>query len=253
MLIFKLKPNTYLVFAFLLLLTGSLQAQEQFKVPKLTAPVVDTAGLLDQRTSRVLSNSLRDLQRAEGTQIVVLTVPTLGELTVEQASIEVAESWKLGSAKKDDGVLVLIAAKERKMRIEVGQGLEGELTDAYSKRIIDETMTPLFKSGDVNGGVLAGVFQIVTLTNPDFDIKSKLSGAGLSRRPRSGARAKLSPFKLIFFGIMFFFLIFTRMGRMLLFYSLLSGGGRRGGGGFGGGGFRGGGGGFSGGGASGGW
>ena len=95
MLIFKLKPNTYLVFAFLLLLTGSLQAQEQFKVPKLSAPVVDTARLLDQRTSAVLNSSLRELQRAKGTQIAVLTVPTLGELSIEQASIEVAESWKL--------------------------------------------------------------------------------------------------------------------------------------------------------------
>ncbi len=172
------------------------------------------------------------------------------------------DAWKLGGEEADNGVLLLLARDERRVRIEVGQGLEGDLTDAYAKRIVDEAMTPLFKSGDFDAGVTVGVYQIARVTNPGVDLRPYLEGGLRARRPtrrRGGAGQSLM---FLFLGIPLLLmrgLGMGRYGRRRGAYILGAGalgaglGGRGGFGGEGFGGFGGGGGGFSGGGASGGW
>ena len=103
-----------------------------------------------------LTQTLKDLETRKGSQIAVLIVPTTDGEAIEQFSLRVAEAWKIGRKKIDDGALLVIAKNDRRLRIEVGYGLEGALTDATTKRIIDEDITPKFKTGDFAGGVSAG-------------------------------------------------------------------------------------------------
>ena len=108
-----------------------------------------------------LTQTLRDLETRKGSQIAVLIVPTTDGEAIEQFSLRVAEAWKIGRKKIDDGALLVIAKNDRHLRIEVGYGLEGALTDATTKRIIDEEITPKFKTGDFAGGVSAGVDRMI--------------------------------------------------------------------------------------------
>jgi uncharacterized protein len=108
-----------------------------------------------------LEQKLKDFEDRKGSQIEVLIVPTTQPEAIEQYSLRVVEQWKLGRKKVDDGALLLIAKNDRKLRIEVGYGLEGALNDATSKRIIDEIITPRFRSGDFAGGINAGVDRII--------------------------------------------------------------------------------------------
>lgn len=227
---------------------------EEFVVPPLRAPVNDVADLLSSHTEQALDSALRQVQRQGGTQISVLTLPNLAGLSIEQASIRVVDQWKLGTAENDNGVLFLIAKQERRVRIEVGQGLEGSLTDAHSKRIIDQRVTPLFREGDFDAGTLVGIVGIVERTNPELDVAKLFSAADVREKKPAREGTLGSIFKILFIVL---FLLFA-MGRRFFLLGALIGGSRHsgfGGGGFsgGGGGFSGGGGGFSGGGASGGW
>jgi uncharacterized protein len=244
--------------ALALLLASSTSAAD-FEIPALRSAVTDRAGILSPTTREQLESALQHLHEVGGTQLAVLTVPDLAGLTIEQASIRVVDAWKLGSKQADNGVLLMVAPNDRRIRIEVGQGLEGALTDAYSKRIIDEGITPLFREGDMNGGITFGVFQIARITNPDVDLAPYLEGH--LRNPRNRTQREASPWQLLFFGLMMLFVFSSRSGILpFLLLGSMGGRGARGGmGGFGGGGgggfggFSGGGGGFSGGGASGGW
>ncbi len=241
-------------------------ARAEFEVPRLTSPVVDGAGILSRGGRTRLEAALRHLKQRGGTQLAVLTVPDLAGESIEQASIRVADQWQLGGASEDNGVLLLIARDERRVRIEVGQGLEGDLTDAHSKRIIDEVITPLFGSGDIDAGVTLGIFEIARRTDPEIDLRPYLEG-GLQSASRSRGRRRSSPVSSLFLLLIGVPMALMRMGmfggrsiygRRRGYYwgagGFLGGGGfSGGGGGFSGGGFSGGGGGFSGGGASGGW
>lgn len=223
----------------------------EFKVPPLKQPVTDLAHILDQRSINQLNQGLSLLRRDGGSQIAILTLPTIKDLTIEQASIQVVDQWQLGSREKDDGVLILVVVDQRKIRIEVGQGLEGDLPDAIAKRIIDESMVPLFREGQIQDGIYVGVFQVAKYANPSLDI-GRYFGRQISRSlpPNRGPRSP-SVVEFIIFSVFLIIMLSTRTGRAILFFFLLSGmrgGGRRGSGGFGGGG-----GGFSGGGASGKW
>lgn len=241
-------------FLLLLLLAGITRAGAEFKVPPLSGPVVDQAQMLSYQSQQRMDSLLRYVAEKGDTQLQILTVLSLDGLSIEQASIRVTDEWKLGDAKTDRGVLLMVAAQDRKVRIEVGQGLEGDLPDALAKRIIDETILPLFRSGNIEEGFLLGVFEIVKKTNPELELNSFISQPerSNSRSSKEGS-GKLSIWTLLFMGLMI--LLFIR--HPFLFLLLLSGGRGRGGG-FGGGGGRGGGwsgggGGFSGGGASGSW
>ena len=219
------------------------------EIPALTGPVIDQVGYLEPQDEQKLSQALLSLNQSGIAQVQVLIVSTIENESIEQVALKVAETWKLGDVKKDNGVLLLIAAKDRKLRIEVGQGLEGDLPDVIAKRIISDVMVPYLKAGQTSLAVLAGTQQIIKYVAPDF----KMSGV-----PEKKMRKKKSNLGnwIEIIGIIFFVLI-----------SLLSpGGGRRrglggvflgGGGGYGGGSggssWGGGGGGFSGGGSSGSW
>lgn len=249
------------IIGFILLAPLSV-ARAEFKVPTLSGSVVDAADFLSSATERQLAAALFEIKRqGGGTEIAVLTVNNLGGLSIEQASIQVVDEWKLGSEEKDNGVLLLCSREERRVRIEVGQGLEGVLTDAHAKRIIDETIVPLFRSGEMEQGVLAGVYQIAKHTNPELDFEQIFGKQSRNwSRPRGGDEGFGWVIPLLFL----IFMIFGGRGRGGMAGGFLTGmllgsmGNRRYhgggfGGGFSGGGGFGGGGGFSGGGASGGW
>jgi uncharacterized protein len=130
-------------------------------VPPLSGPVVDRTGTLSSDDIAALTQKLRDFEARKGSQVAVLIVPTTAPEAIEQYSIRVAEAWKIGRKKVDDGAILLVAKNDRKLRIEVGYGLEGALTDVTSQRIIDEIITPKFRSGDFAGGISAGVDRII--------------------------------------------------------------------------------------------
>ncbi len=138
-----------------------LGAQTLQSIPALTAPVVDRTGTLSDDQRRQLDERLLAFEKQKGSQIAVLLVPTVRPESIAAYSLRVVEKWKLGRRGVDDGALLLIAKNDREMRIEVGYGLEGALSDAVAKRIIEERITPRFRSGDFYGGIDAGVSAMV--------------------------------------------------------------------------------------------
>src|ERR1700694_1968921 len=146
--------------ALALLLCWAFSAQADVAVPPLSGRVVDQTGTLSSGDVASLTQTLQSLEARKGSQVAVLIVPTTAPETIEQYSLRVAETWKIGRKKIDDGALLVVAKDDRKLRIEVGYGLEGALTDVTSKRIIDEIITPSFRNGDFAGGISAGVTQI---------------------------------------------------------------------------------------------
>jgi uncharacterized protein len=251
----------------LLLLAAAAPAVAVVPVPRLTGPVVDPAGALDARWEQRLS----DLSRAAraqnggtGPQLQYLLVSTTEGEAIEDFSMRVAEAWKLGTKGKDDGVLVVVAVKDRKVRIEVGGGLEGGLTDAQSGRIIRSAIVPAFREGRYGDGLYAAGQQILGALGA--------LPKGMSDAPRRQVQDTTGGIPIL--GTLLAFLLGLGSPVLILLViafvvlRALSGSGRRGprgpwgGGGFGGGGFSsggggggwsGGGGGFSGGGASGSW
>ena len=149
----------------LLLLCWAASALALVAVPPLSGRVVDQTGTLAAGDIASLTQTLKDLETRKGSQIAILIVPTTDGEAIEQFSLRVAEAWKIGRKKIDDGALLVIAKNDRRLRIEVGYGLEGALTDVTTKRIIDEDITPKFKAGDFAGGVAAGVDKIVRIVN----------------------------------------------------------------------------------------
>ena len=144
-----------------LLVCWAFAAAADVAVPPLVGRVVDQTATLSSGDVATLQQTLRDFEARKGSQIAVLIVPTTAPETIEQYSLRVAETWKIGRKKIDDGAVVVVAKDDRKLRIEVGYGLEGALTDVTSKRIIDEVITPKFRSGDFAGGISAGVDWII--------------------------------------------------------------------------------------------
>ncbi|WP_167406948.1 TPM domain-containing protein [Bradyrhizobium forestalis] len=151
--------RTLVVFALLLAFVFPTSAD--VAVPQLTGRVVDQTGTLSSADIAALSQKLRDFENRKGSQIAVLIVPTTQPETIEQFSIRVAEAWKIGRKKVDDGAILVVAKNDRHLRIEVGYGLEGALTDVTSRRIIDEDITPEFRSGDFAAGIRAGVDRMM--------------------------------------------------------------------------------------------
>ena len=144
-----------------LLVCWACAAFADVAVPPLTGRVVDLTGTLSASDISALTQTLKDLETRKGSQVAVLIVPTTQPETIEQYSIRVAEAWKIGRKKIDDGALLVIAKDDHRLRIEVGYGLEGALTDVTARRIIDEVITPKFRGGDFAGGISAGVARII--------------------------------------------------------------------------------------------
>src|ERR1700722_9411828 len=148
-----------------LLMCWAIAAFADVAVPPLTGRVVDLTATLSSDDIARLTQTLKDLEQRKGSQVAVLMVPTTQPETIEQYSIRVAEAWKIGRKKIDDGALLVVAKNDRKLRIEVGYGLEGSLTDATAGRIISEIITPKFRSGDFAGGISAGIDRIIGVIN----------------------------------------------------------------------------------------
>src|SRR5215475_12467954 len=144
-----------------LLVCWAWSAAAEVAVPPLTGRVVDLTGTLSADQIAQLSQRLKDLQTRKGSQVAVLIVPTTQPEAIEQYSIRVTDAWKIGRRKIDDGALLLVAKNDHKLRIEVGYGFEGALTDVTARRIIDEAIVPRFKSGDFSGGIAAGLTRMI--------------------------------------------------------------------------------------------
>ncbi len=148
-------------FFFALLLCWPFAATAQVAVPPLSGRVVDQTATLSAGDIDTLTQRLKDLERRKGSQVAVLIVPTTQPASIEQFAIRVAEAWKIGRRKIDDGALLVVAKNDHKLRIEVGYGLEGALPDVTARRIIDEIIVPHFRTGDFAGGISAGVDRMV--------------------------------------------------------------------------------------------
>jgi uncharacterized protein len=257
-----------LVALLLNLLAWALPAwgQQDPGFPPLTGRVVDAARILDPGAAQAIAAKLQAYEQKTSDQVVVATVPSLRGLTVEDYANRLFRAWRLGQAKNDNGVLFLVAPNERRVRIEVGYGLEGALTDALSKVIIATSVAPRFQQGDFAGGINAGVDAILPILQGDAQ--------QWQRRPevRAEERTAVDPVMVLIFLVVLFWIVRralgggggrggrggrshrTRRGNWVIL-PIPSGGGFWGGGGGGfsggfGGGFGGGGGGFSGGGGS---
>jgi uncharacterized protein len=228
-------------------------------LPALTGRIVDRANIIPADTRNELEQKLVDLETKSGIQLVVATVTSLEGQEIEPYANELFRTWKLGEKTKNNGVLLLVAPSERRVRIEVGYGLEGTLTDALSKVIITNAITPRFKTGDFGGGISRGVDDIITVLTTDASEWQQRPSLRLDSQQTTG----LPGWLLIAALIGLFTLLIVSPGFRWFFLNvalniLFNSGGSRGGGGYssgggGGGGFSGGGGSSGGGGASGSW
>lgn len=226
-------------------------------IPKLTGRVVDNANVINGKTQDEIEEYLHSVEIQTGIQIAVLTVKSI-PTTIEEYALEVFEEWKLGQAKKDNGVLLLISVDDRKLRIEVGYGLEGTLTDTKSGIIIRTVIAPYFKNGDYSKGIFEGVKTIALYASGDEQTVKKIDG-----EEQSSNEENIPPIPIIMFLMFIGFIIFMnithggrggpRGPRGPIIFPGGGFGGHSGGGFGGGGGFSGGGGRSGGGGASGGW
>ena len=148
-------------------LLGVLVSAFALNLPALTGRVVDGANIISSDTRGTVEGKLADLEGKSGIQLVVATVTSLEGQEIEPYANELFRSWKLGQKDKNNGVLLLVAPNERRVRIEVGYGLEGTLTDALSKVIITNAITPQFKTGDFNAGISRGVDEIIAVLTTD--------------------------------------------------------------------------------------
>lgn len=183
------------------------------EVPELKGRVNDFAGMLSPATENQLETVLKDLERTDSTQIVVLTIASLEGENIEEYSIRVADSWKIGQKGLDNGAILIISKNDRKLRIEVGYGLEGTLTDLMAGRIIGNIIVPRFKTGNFDQGVMDGVQAMIQVVRGEFKATQGNRRAPSSTREHSN----------LFSVIVFLFLI-NLMGRIRRPFGALSGG-----------------------------
>lgn len=231
---------------------------DQSSIPDFTSPVVDAADALSSDTETAVSQQLTQFRDSGGPQIAVAVVRSIGNRSIEDYTIDLARQWGVGDAQRDDGVVIVVALDDRELRIEVGSGVEGDLTDITASRIVDQVMVPLLRADAVDDAVRQGTTAVMAVWRGEA-----IPGqpATPTESPADGAAS---------FAELVFFLLFLLLAVVLPIFMRVSGMGRGrvfgpvvmipggfGGGGFGGGGFGGfgggGGGGFSGGGASGSW
>jgi uncharacterized protein len=173
-------PTLFLLLLALVWASGSVQAQSA--VPALTGRVVDTADILSPETEARLAEQLAAAEDSTGAQVAVLTVPALQSESIEELAVRVFNTWGLGDAARDDGVLLLIARDDRELRIEVGYGLEGQITDSRAGRVIRDVIVPRFRDGDFDGGVSDGVSAITGLLDGTYSLPEG-GGSGSDHPP----------------------------------------------------------------------
>jgi uncharacterized protein len=249
------RPLALVLFAGLAL--AARDARAEIAVPAApTRWVTDSAGFLSEGAREELDGRLQAYQRQSGHQVLVWIGRTTGVVPLEDFTVRAFAAWKVGRKGLDDGVILFVLSDDRKIRIEVGYGLEGEVPDAIASRIIREAIVPRVQAGDRDGAIRAGVAALIAAVEGEAASTETTAGPPPGRSPPSGPRPPMSMGQKIVIGLAvigFLILLVTNPSLALyLLFSLMSGG-RGGGGGGGGGGFSGGGGRSGGGGASGSW
>lgn len=202
-----------LILALLMTVFASPAVAQIVPVPALKSRVTDLAGLLQPNQAAALEQKLAALEERKGSQLAILIVPTTGDEAIEPFALKVAEKWQLGRGKVDgqavdDGVLLLIATRDRKIRLEVGYGLEGAIPDAFAKRIISEQISPAFRQGNYAGGLDAAVTSVTAL----------IDGEALpapSKRQRSNSNQEEGLFVPVFIGFVVGMMAIGIAGRFL--------------------------------------
>lgn len=198
----------YAVFLFavwMIFLTGT--GAHALDVPPLKGRVNDYANIISPVVRAQLEKELKNFEESDSTQMVILTMASLEGEPIEEFSMKVAETWKIGQKGKDNGAILLVAKNDRKTRIEVGRGLEGKLTDLTAGRIVQLVINPQFKRGDFDGGFSSGVRAMIDATRGEFKADSA--------RPRGARKRGLSSvFPLLIFGATFL-LVLGRISRIL--------------------------------------
>ncbi|MCF8215492.1 MAG: TPM domain-containing protein [Chlorobium sp.] len=243
------RTTPILLFLSLLGLLLRVSSAYALDVPQLSGRINDLAGMISPEVEAALDTRLALIEKQESTQIVILTVPSLEGDPVEDFSIKVAEAWKIGQKGVDNGLLFLVSRDDRKVRIEVGYGLEGRMTDLLAGRIVDTDVVPLFRAGQFDAGFQKGVESIILAVQGEY-----------KAAPAKEKRGTPSLGLLVLIILFIYFISQISRGGGPFIHGGGPGGGYYGGGSFGsgggfggGGGFSGGGGGFGGGGASGNW
>ena len=210
----------------LLLLASYSQAQNEF--PNYTGYVNDYANILSDETKNKLSNFIGELERKTTAQIAVVTIDTVSSLDIETYAVKLFEKWGIGQKDKDNGTLLLIAVKDREMRIEVGYGLEGAIPDALNKIIIENYITPSFKEGDFNTGVLKGAIGIAKLIAKEYNVElSELDSLPINVPMPEKPPSIISIFNFLF--TLFIIIMFVSLRTGFFWWWFLIPGRRRGG------------------------
>lgn len=216
----------------ILCLLGVMVTAAEPAYPSSVGWVNDFANVISADDGRQMSNLIQELKDKTKAEIAVATVPTIGEEVIETYAVRLFERWKIGEKGKDTGVLILLAIKERKVKVEVGYGLEGVIPDGLAGQIIDQTMLPYFKTGDFSSGLKNGTMEVVRIIAKEYNVE--IEGALNVNRKIGDQKTGFFEFLfLLIFGIFFF------IGSMRRRYFYSGTGGYRGGG-FSGGGFSGG-------------
>lgn len=181
--LYKIRRTLCLALCFFGLFFSLACPLAALEVPALAGRVNDTASMMSQQTRARLNEFLRELETTDSTQIVVLTIPSLEGEVLENYSMQVVEKWKIGQEKLDNGALLLISRDDREIRIEVGYGLEGTLTDLVSGQIIRRDMVPRFKKGNYDEGIIAGVVAMVKAVRGQYEASDTPTGLGLGNDP----------------------------------------------------------------------
>lgn len=196
-------PRHAWLLALLALVAWPLAAQQP--VPRLTGRVVDVTATLSSTERSALEQKLAALEQRKGSQIAVLIVRSTEPEAIEQYSLRVAEAWQIGRGKTDDGIVVVVAKDDRKLRIEVGYGLEGAVPDALAKRIVSDRIAPRFAAGDFAGGLNDGVDALITLI--DGEPLPPPKAAPQRARDRDSGNGSGGPQS--FFGVLFILALFV--------------------------------------------
>lgn len=226
-----LAPAAWLAAALALLLALAPRAWADPTFPPLTGRVVDDAHVLTPQAAADLTSKLAALEQSTGRQLVVATVPSLQGAEIEDYGVGLIRAWKLGDKATNTGAILLVAPAEKKVRVEVGYGLEGVLTDALSEITIQRAILPKFRAGDVSGGIVDGADSLIAqLQLPPDQARAQVQAATTEREQAQSRSARRDPAGMIF-GLIFLFWLVSMAWRFLTGHRGRSYGGRGGGGG----------------------
>ncbi|HYJ30179.1 MAG TPA: TPM domain-containing protein, partial [Allosphingosinicella sp.] len=193
------------LFFLLVLLFATPAAAQTF--PALSGRVVDAANLLDPAQEADLTRRLEELERASSRQLVVATVPSLEDRPIEEYGYQLGRHWQIGQSEANNGTILLVAPADRKVRIEVGYGLEPILTDALSHQIIQQQILPRFREGDMAGGIIAGTAAVIEqLGAPPEQAEQRALAAAEAQRAQ-GSDSGETPFGLAVWLVILFFMV----------------------------------------------